>query len=498
MKKLIKIDNLYDKTLTVENIRKTWYIVRKTCKNRKAVYRFALNANVNISVIYKLLKTRTYKPSRFNLFLIFEPKPRLVMSQSIADKIVNHYVTNYYLLPYLEQKLVDCNVATRKNKGSSYAIALLEKYLNILRMKYNGQEIYCLKVDVSKYFYTIDHEILLRKLEYYFADTDVINLIKLIIDETNKPYINEVIDYYNSKYHTNIPHYKYQTGLSIGAMTSQFLAIFFLNDLDHHIKEDLKCKYYVRYMDDFVILDTDVNKLKTVWKDIVVELEKLKLQCNPKSNISRLSKGITFLGYRYCIIGKKLNINYRKTTYKKINKRLFSLKKNDLLKYYKTYSSYYGYLKKIKKVERNFKMKTREKYNYYKERNPKSIILVKEGTFYKTYDDAIILWHIADYKWNNDCISFGSSPYMKVLDKLLHLGLSYGVVQEQALFVSNNDEVYDLYLKLARINYDKDKRRKELQQDLNIILDKKPDCYSKIKNFFDSVKDGDTEKIDQA
>ena len=189
--------------------------------------------------------------------MIFEPKPRLVMSQSITDKIVNHFVANYYLIPYMESSLIDANVATRIEKGSGYAMKLIKKYYNKMLINEKGKEIYCLKIDISKYFYTIDHNILLNQVEKKIIDKDVLNLIKVIISETNKDYINKSIDYYNEKFNTNIPQYKNNKGLSIGAMTSQFLAIFYLNDLDHYIKEELKCKYYVRYMDDFLILDTN-------------------------------------------------------------------------------------------------------------------------------------------------------------------------------------------------------------------------------------------------
>lgn len=137
-----QIDHIYDSAITFENIYKTWNIVRKTCKNRKAVHRFAVNQNTNIYNIYVALKRKTYKPLPFRLFLIFEPKARLVMSQSVNDKIVNHFVANYYILPYLEQKLIDSNVATRKNKGSGYASALILKYLNQIRIKENHKENY--------------------------------------------------------------------------------------------------------------------------------------------------------------------------------------------------------------------------------------------------------------------------------------------------------------------------------------------------------------------
>lgn len=160
-------------------------------------------------------------------FMIFEPKPRLVMSQSIKDKIVNHFITNYYLIPYLESSLIDSNVATRKGKGSSYGNDLLQKYFNKLLINNRTCEIYCLKMDVSKYFYSINHDILMSMLGKKIKDNDVLNIIKLVISQTNNDYINKNISYYNNKYNTDIPYYINDTGLSIGAMVSQFLAIFF-------------------------------------------------------------------------------------------------------------------------------------------------------------------------------------------------------------------------------------------------------------------------------
>ena len=139
MKKIV--DNIYDKYITFENVYKIWNVVKKTCKNKKAVYLFSKNKVANIENIVKCLKNITYKPMPFRLFLIYEPKERLVMSQCITDKIVNHFVANYYLLLYLENKLIDSNVATRKNKGSSYAGYLIEKYINTIRLKEPNKKI---------------------------------------------------------------------------------------------------------------------------------------------------------------------------------------------------------------------------------------------------------------------------------------------------------------------------------------------------------------------
>ena len=173
MKKKINTNNIYDKYITMDNLYKMWDIIKSTCKNKKEVYKFSLNLNTNIYNIYVSLKNKTYVPDKYMTFMIFEPKPRLVMSQSIKDKIVNHFITNYYLIPYLESSLIDSNVATRKGKGSSYGNDLLQKYFNKLLINNRNCEIYCLKMDVSKYFYSINHDILMSMLGKKIKDNDV-------------------------------------------------------------------------------------------------------------------------------------------------------------------------------------------------------------------------------------------------------------------------------------------------------------------------------------
>ena len=392
-----------------------------TCKNKRDLFYFASNLNTNIYYIYRILKNRSYLPKRYHVFLIFEPKPRLVMSQCIVDKIVNHFVMSQYLLPYLESTLIEENVATRKNKGSSYAMMLVKKYIHYLLYHNPDKEIYCLKIDISKYFYTIDHEILLEKLEKRIKDKDVINLIKVIIKETNQEYVNSEVKYFREKYHVDIPDYQQGKGLSIGAMTSQFLAIYYLNDLDHYIKEKLKCKYYVRYMDDFLILDQDKERLKYIYREIMQKLEELSLLINKKSNLYRVSRGFSFLGYHYRVCHQKLKINCLRNTRVRINRKLSYLEKKDKVKYYRSIASYYGYFSASNsKKKGNFRMKTIDLYHAYKEKLPNCIVIIKEGIFYKTFEvDAKLLWYLFDYKYANGIISFGNLSYDKVIDKCI-------------------------------------------------------------------------------
>ena len=136
--------------------------------------------------------------------------------------------------------------------GTDYGIKLVKKYIE-LNKKY--KEFYILKLDISKYFYSIDHDILKSMLND--LDNSEYELVCKIIDSTNQTYINDEINrlknkelkFTNRKKVMEIPNYNYGKGLPIGNMTSQFLAIYYLNRLDHYIVHRLGLKYMVRYMD---------------------------------------------------------------------------------------------------------------------------------------------------------------------------------------------------------------------------------------------------------
>lgn len=134
-------------------------------------------------------------------------------------------------------------------------------------------------------------------------------------------------------------------------------------------------------------------------------------------------------------------------------------------------------------------MKAVEKHSFYKEKYPNHIIFIKEGSFYKTYkDDAIIMWHFFDYKWNDDSISFGASPYSKVLDRLNQLEISYVVVlnNDETQVINNDSENYELYLKLATKRYKKFKDKSELLDLFNNVLENNQNRYSEIRDYLSS------------
>ena len=334
----------FQSTLTLENLQDAWRTVRRTCNNKRNLYAFDLNDHANLYKILQELRAGTYCPDPYYPFMIFEPKPRLVMSQSIRDKVVNHYFAKQILMPTLEGELIDANCATRKNMGTSYAIKLVKHYFGQLSQREPYQEIYALKLDIRKYFYTIDHAVLLEKVQKHLHDPEALEILRRIVSETDQSYISQAVKANNARYGTDIPYYQQGKGLSIGAMTSQFLAIFYLSDLDHFITEALGCRYFARYMDDFLILSTDKSELRRIWRTLEAKLaSEYLLTLNPKTEIFCCRRGFNFLGFRFRVTDNRLRVSMARKTRQRIRHRLATRAKTDYLDYRHSLSSYYGY-----------------------------------------------------------------------------------------------------------------------------------------------------------
>ena len=333
------VDNLYETILDLKKLDLIYKIIRKNTKNKAKLENFENNYVSNMIYIKEILENKTYKPGKYNIFIIKEPKIRLIMSQNIMDKIINHLVSKYFLVDIFDKTLIDTNVATRKGKGTSYGIKKLKQYLN----KIKGEEFYILKFDISKYFYNIDHDILKNILNKKIKDKNVINILNKIIDSTNELYINEKIKKYNKK----VPFYNYNKGLPIGNMTSQILAILYLNELDHFIKEKLKIKYYIRYMDDGILIHKSKQYLQYCLQEIEKIIIKYKLQLNKKTKIYNIKNGFEFLGYRYYIKNNKILMKVKTQTKKRFKRKIKKLSKNNKIskeKYLNIKASYLGYL----------------------------------------------------------------------------------------------------------------------------------------------------------
>jgi len=326
-----------------------------------------------LSNIKYLLENNLYYPSKYNIFIIRDSKYRIIMSLSISDKIINHYLARYVLIPKLDKYLDFRCVATRRGYGTDYGIKLVKKYIE--KKKRNGL-FYILKIDIKKYFYNIDHEVLKSLLVDKLDDFEYL-LISRIIDSTNNSYINEdisrliyVLVLKSPLEETKIrelPLYKKGKGLSLGAMTNQFLSIFYIHKLIYYIVHDLRLKYSVIYMDDLVIMHHDKKYLYSCLDKITNILRNdLKLEVNPKkTKIVSSYEGFAFLGYRFFIRNNKTIIKIKGDTLKRIRKRVKNLKNlydNDLISFEKVFCSLNTYLYSFKYASNIKVVKIIDKY----------------------------------------------------------------------------------------------------------------------------------------
>mgnify|MGYP004621295349 CR=1 FL=1 len=281
--------NLYKDIYKFENLIDAYNEVCRNTKSQRKIANLKEYKATYIARIYNILKDRAYTPGPANVFIIHEPKTRRIVSQGVQDKIVNHLIARHILYPALLPCLLDVNVASRKGMGTRKGLEFAANFHRICKIKY--KEYYILKCDVSKFFASIDHDILKQKLKRKIKDEEALKIVFDIIDSE-------------------------KDGLGIGAMTSQVLAIFYLNDMDHYIKEVLKIKYYVRYQDDFLLFHPSKEYLKYCLKEIKCFLEKEKLTLNSKTRIYKSTNNFIFLGRnskgkyaRYRIVKRKIKKN---------------------------------------------------------------------------------------------------------------------------------------------------------------------------------------------
>ncbi len=365
-----RVNNLYPKICELDNIIKYSNLICSKTKNKRKVELFEEYYSENIFLIRNVLEHKNYEVGKYNIFFIHEPKLRLIMSQNINDKIINHLVANYFLVDVFDKTFIDMNIATRKNKGTHQGLIAIKKYLN--EMKKNNKDIYYLKFDISKYFYSISHEIVKDLFAKKIKDNDDLELVNKIVDSTDCKYVNESINKLKLQEEKRIKNlnisdtektkkideikdvtlYATGHGFPIGNMTSQIIAILYLNELDYYIKEVLQIKYYVRYMDDGILIHDNKEYLKECLKDINEILSKYKLKLNNKKTIiSNINNGLDFLGYKYFIINNKAIMKVKNDCKKRFNRKLKyldnCLRLNNINKkeYINEMSGYYGHFK---------------------------------------------------------------------------------------------------------------------------------------------------------
>lgn len=284
------LNNLWEEVVSFENLLEAYKEARKGKRCKNEVLQFGYNLEENLINIQNHLIWKSWSPGKYRTFYVYDPKKRLISAPPFEDRVVHHALIKV-IEPIFERKFVFDSYACRKNKGIHAAVLRLQSFLK--RAKRNFQKVYVLKADISSYFPSINHQILFNILKRTIRDKNVLWLCEKII--------------YESGYR--------QHGIPVGSLTSQLFANVYLDALDHYVKDDLGVKFYVRYMDDFIIIGNSKEVLWELLEKIKNFLLKLKLHLNPKTNVFPAYRGVDFAGYRTWathILPRKRNVkNFR-------------------------------------------------------------------------------------------------------------------------------------------------------------------------------------------
>jgi len=294
-----------------------WREFKKGKNKKKDIQAFDFNLEQNIFSLHYDLKNRTYINIPYVSFYVYDPKRRHIHKAEVRDRIVHQAIYRVLYSVYDKNFIYD-SYSCRIDKGTHKGVERLVEF-TLKESRNYTRNVWVLKCDISKFFDSINHEILENILFRKIYDEDTKWLIRNIISSFEK---------------------MAGCGLPLGNVTSQLFSNVYLNEFDQFIKHQLKIKYYIRYCDDFVIISKDKEYLQSLIVKISEFLrDELKLTLHPrKVEIRKISQGIDFLGYVVLPHYKILRTNTKKRILRRITSNISD----------STRQSYLGILKHCK------------------------------------------------------------------------------------------------------------------------------------------------------
>jgi len=288
---LKRYGNLYEEIVSFENLLLASKKAFRGKRDRPKVAEFYFELEKELIHLREELLNKTYEPRLLRTFLIYEPKEREIGASDFRDRVVHHAVCNV-IEPIFERSFIYHSYACWEGKGTHRAI----KDAQCFSRKYR----YFLKCDIRKYFASIDHKILKLILAKKFKDPDLLRLLYIIISSSG-PDSNE-------------------KGLPIGSLTSQHFANLYLDVFDHYIKDSLRIKAYLRYMDDFILFSDEKPELHFLYVKMKNFLgSELQLQLKENATVlAPVTDGVPFLGFRIFPNMIRLKRENKKRALKKI------------------------------------------------------------------------------------------------------------------------------------------------------------------------------------
>lgn len=262
---------LYERVYDYQSLYDAYLRARKEKRYRNEVLRFSYNLEESLIDLQNHLIWKTYRVGQYRHFQVHDPKTRSIVAAPFRDRVVQHSL-NAVIEPIFDRTMIYDSYACRRGKGTHAAARRVSYFIG------KPGNWYYLKADIQKYFPSIAHDVLRELFRRRIPDNDILWLIDRVLESDRG---------------------SGAVGIPIGNLMSQLSANIYLHELDHHVKRDLGIKYYVRYMDDFLIFHSSKQELRRLETHLHHWLsEHLGLRLNQKTRVSRSKDGVAFVGYR--------------------------------------------------------------------------------------------------------------------------------------------------------------------------------------------------------
>lgn len=321
---MITVNNIYDQICDYENIELAYRLASYCKQYHPDFLKFNFNLPYELASIKHDLDFCTYEVGKYSYFTVYDPKEREIMKLPPRDRVIQH-AWNNIVSPIFDRKFIYHSYACRPFKGLHVATKELHDWIYTEAVA-KGNCVYALKCDIHQYFKSINHYILKTEIMKYISDTKVLYLTFKFIDANGK-----------------MPN---GVGIPVGNLSSQLFANIYGNKLDKFIKNELHIHYYMRYVDDFIILDSDyhvLEELKFIIEDFLNR--EMYMSLNPKSTILYADNGIDFIGF----VHYPEHIAARKSTIQKIDDYItdFENHKIPLDEFYISIPSRLGFIENV-------------------------------------------------------------------------------------------------------------------------------------------------------
>lgn len=264
-----------------------WKQARRGKRYTRAAATFERALDSELAALADALSSETYQPGGYRHFTIHEPKRRKISAAPFRDRVVHHALCNV-LIPFYERRFIADSYANRVGKGTHTALDGCTQFMRRFR--------YVLPCDIVQFFPAVDHAILKMTLARTITDPKILRLCGLIIDSG----AGVLADQYDVRYFPGDDLFAADRprGLPIGNLTSQFWANVYLDPLDQFVKHTLRCKGYLRYVDDFLLFADDKATLHRWKREIIAFLQTLRLTIHEeRAHPVPVTQGIPFLGF---------------------------------------------------------------------------------------------------------------------------------------------------------------------------------------------------------